>query len=270
MRPPMRFVRAPSTLPSRAHSQAHSVQAKSARALSKRAALACFGIAFLPFAALATFQAVTGHWQSAPLLVVLAASLITATLVRLVTRKLRPGASAISGGDHQDEPATAQNRDALTGLQNRHGFLDSSERVLGKGSNSVIALVDIDHFQSINDRFGTAAGDALLRAVGHRLERGLRRSDLAARWSGKEFAVLLPDTQLDEARLVMERLRASVALDPLLGPESTGNAWPVTFSCGLAPVRDFAHFGEATHRAHAALDAAKNGGRNRVRTAGNG
>lgn len=238
---------------------------------SRRIATICFGIAFLPPVALFAFQAATGHWQAAALLVVLAAALVTGALASAVVRKLaqrppRAQAAVLP-------PATlavALDRDALTGLRNRHGFLDTAEGLLGSGGNSVLALVDIDHFQSINDRFGRAAGDALLRAVGHRLERGLRRSDLAARWGGKEFAVLLPDTQLDEARLVMERLRASVALDPLLGPESTGNAWPVTFSCGLAPVRDFAHLGEATHRAHAALDAAKNGGRNRVRIAGNG
>ena len=271
-----------------------------------RILLACFAAVLSPLLALALFQAATGRWQPDLLLGLLVASLAagglgilaihallapvaraTATLGAvhrgeeipplprggddLVGHLFRGVAVAASGSAMRQPPlATATDRDALTGLHSRPGFLDHSEKVLSGEGNSVIALIDIDHFQSINDRFGHAAGDALLRAVGHRLERGLRRSDLAARWSGEAFVVLLPDTQLDEARLVLERLRASIALDPLLGPESTGNAWPVTFSCGLAPVRTFSQLGEATHRAHAALNAAKNGGRNRVRIADNG
>lgn len=271
-----------------------------------RILLACLAAVHVPLIALVAFQAVSRDWQPELLLGLLAASLLGAGLgamaIRallapvaqatamlsaaqrgesvpplprggddLVGRLLHGVAVAAGGSARRGGPAPAPaDRDALTGLHSRPAFLDTSEKVLSGENNSVIALIDIDHFQSINDRFGRAAGDALLRAVGHRLERGIRRSDLAARWSGEAFVVLLPDTQLDEARLVLERLRASIALDPLLGPESTGNAWPVTFSCGLAPVRAFAHLGEATHRAHAALNAAKNGGRNRVRIAGNG
>ncbi|WP_395391772.1 GGDEF domain-containing protein [Novosphingobium sp. BL-8A] len=271
-----------------------------------RILLACFAAVLSPLLALATYQWATGAWQPSLLLGLFAASLVAAGLGMLAIRALLAPvarATATLGAIHRGEAvpplprggddlvgqllravavaangsairnptlSTDTDHDALTGLHSRPGFLDLSEKVLSGDSNSVIALIDIDHFQSINDRFGRAAGDALLRAVGHRLERGIRRSDLAARWSGEAFVVLLPDTQLDEARLVLERLRASVALDPLLGPESTGNAWPVTFSCGLAPVRAFSHLGDATHRAHAALNAAKNGGRNRVRIAGNG
>lgn len=271
-----------------------------------RILLACTAAVFLPLLALAGVQAMSGNWQPNLLLGLLAASLMAALLgilaIRALLAPLVRATAALGavqrgenvmplprGGDdlvgqllrgialaasesalRNGQTAIAADRDALTGLHSRHAFLDTSEKVLSGESNSVIALIDIDHFQSINDRFGRAAGDALLRAVGHRLERGIRRSDLAARWSGEAFVVLLPDTQLDEARLVLERLRASIALDPMLGPESTGNAWPVTFSCGLAPVRAFSQLGEATHRAHAALNAAKNGGRNRVRIAGNG
>lgn len=271
-----------------------------------RILLVCFGAVHLPLIAAILFQAVTGQWQLGTLLVLLAATLAGTGLGMLAIRSLLAPigeATAMlrsvqdgeclgrvpSGGDdlvghlltavatsaaanaaRTERLVEAAERDALTGLRNRRGFLDSSERILIGEGNSVIAMIDIDHFKSVNDRFGHAAGDALLRAVGQRLERGLRHSDLAARWGGEEFVVLLPDTQLDEARLVMERLRANVALDPLLGPESTGNTWPVTFSCGLAPLRSFAQLGEATHRADAALYAAKNNGRNRVHVAGNG
>ena len=86
---------------------------------------------------------------------------------------------------------------------------------------------------------------------------------LAVRWGGEEFVILFPDTQLDEARLIMERLRASVALDSEFGSEG----WPVTFSCGLAALRTFGELGEATRRAEAALHFAKDSGRNRVQVA---
>jgi diguanylate cyclase (GGDEF)-like protein len=271
-----------------------------------RILLICFGAVHLPLIATVLFQAVTGHWQVGALLVLLAATLggtvLGVVAIRALLAPVREATAMLrsvqngeclgrvpSGGDdlvghlltavatsaaanaaRTERLIEAAERDALTGLRNRRGFLDSSERILIGEGNAVIAMIDIDHFKSVNDRFGHSAGDALLRAVGQRLERGLRHSDLAARWGGEEFVVLLPDTQLDEARLVMERLRANVALDPLLGPESTGNTWPVTFSCGLAPLRSFAQLGDATHRADAALYAAKNNGRNRVHVADNG
>lgn len=271
-----------------------------------RILLICFGAVHLPLIATVLFQAVTGHWQVGALLVLLAATLggtvLGVVAIRALLAPVREATAMLrsvqngeclgrvpSGGDdlvghlltavatsaaanaaRTERLIEAAERDALTGLRNRRGFLDSSERILIGEGNAVIAMIDIDHFKSVNDRFGHSAGDALLRAVGQRLERGLRHSDLAARWGGEEFVVLLPDTQLDEARLVMERLRANVALDPLLGPESTGNTWPVTFSCGLAPLRSFAQLGDAMHRADAALYAAKNNGRNRVHVADNG
>jgi len=82
---------------------------------------------------------------------------------------------------------------------------------------------------------------------------GLHRTDLAGRWGSEEFAVLLLDTHLDEARSIMERLRAAVALDE----QMVEQGWPVTFSCGLTPIRTITEFD----------DAAKNGGRNRVNAA---
>lgn len=268
-----------------------------------RILLVCFGAVHLPLIAAILVQAMTGDWQIRTLLVLLGATLAGTVLGMLAIRALlapvgeatamlhaaQHGArlgrvpqggddlvgqlltavatSAAANAARTEQLVEAAARDPLTGLRNRRGFLDSSERVLIGEGNSVLAMIDIDHFKSVNDRFGHAAGDALLRAVGQRLERGLRHSDMAARWGGEEFVVLLPNTQLDEARLVMERLRANVALDPLLGPESTGNTWPVTFSCGLATLRSFAQLGDAAHRADAALYAAKSNGRNRVHVA---
>ncbi|MCJ2183072.1 GGDEF domain-containing protein [Novosphingobium sp. 1949] len=160
---------------------------------------------------------------------------------------------------------TLSERDALTGIRNRRGFRSAAERLLPGDNNAVIALVDIDHFSLINDRFGLDAGDILLTSLARILEGNLRRTDLCCRWGGEEFAILFPDTLLDEARLVMERLRATIALDSSLLDAS----WPITLSCGIAPLRAFEDLDEAALRADSALTEAKESGRNRVRVARN-
>jgi len=261
-----------------------------------RILLVCFGAVHVPLLACVAYQAATGQWQPAILLILLAATLLgtlfglvaihallspitTATeMLRSIQAGERVGMVPVGNQDlvgrllhgvavAANESAArierlieASERDELTGLRNRRGFLDSARRILAADCNSVFAMVDIDRFKAINDRFGHATGDALLREVALRLEHGVRRSDVVARWGGEEFAILFPDTLLEEARVVMERLRASIALDPTL----RGDEWPVTFSCGLAPIRNFAHLDQATRNADGALYAAKNGGRNRV------
>ena len=107
----------------------------------------------------------------------------------------------------------AARKDSLTGLRNRRGFLDAVEPVLGVGKNSVVAMIDLDHFKDINDRYGHDEGDRVLIEFARRLGAELRRSDLPARWGGEEFAVLFPDTDLDEATEVIARLRASPSRD---------------------------------------------------------
>lgn len=261
-----------------------------------RILLVCFGAVHVPLLACIAFQAATGQWQPTTLLVLLGATLLgtglglaairallspieTATqMLRAVQAGERVGLVPVGNEDlvgrllHGVSVAANESaarierlietaeRDELTGLRNRRGFLDSARRLLAGESNGVLAMVDIDRFKAINDRFGHVTGDALLREVALRLENGVRRSDIVGRWGGEEFAILFPDTLLEEARVVMERLRASIALDPTL----QGDEWPVTFSCGLAPVRSFAHLENATRNADGALYAAKNGGRNRV------
>lgn len=260
----------------------------------------CFGAVHIPLIACIVLQAVTGHWQIATLITLLVATLIgTALGLAAIHALLAPVTQAtamlqaIQSGDRLDlvpqgaddlvgrllrGVATAANetaarierltdaaeRDPLTGIRNRRGFLDSAEQILLGQANAVLAILDIDHFKSINDDFGHEAGDALLKTLATRIEGHLRRRDIAARWGGEEFAVLLPYTNLDEARRVMERLRATVAQDRGLGVQDRA----VTFSCGLAPVRNFAELGQATRQADAALYAAKNAGRNQVHVIG--
>lgn len=266
------------------------------RNYERRILLICFGAVHVPLIACVAMQAVTGAWDVTTLVTLLIATLIGtglglfaihALLRPIVTatgmlQSIRDGARidhVPAGGDDLvgrllQAVATAANasaarieqlvvaaeRDLLTGIRNRRGFLDAASEMLREYGSSVVALIDIDRFKAINDSFGHAVGDDLLRAIAQRLEHSLRRTDVAARWGGEEFAVLLGHTSLDEARLVMERLRASIALDDAFGIEG----YVVTFSCGLAPVHAFAELDQAIHRADEALYAAKNDGRNRV------
>lgn len=264
-----------------------------------RILLACFAAVQVPLIASVVLQAMTGEWHVATLvtliLATLAGTILGIAAIRALLSPIRQATAMLESVQHDPRfievpefghdlvgrlfsgVATAANesatrlehllddteRDALTGIRNRRGFLDSAESMLRGSDNSVVALLDIDHFKLINDQFGRDAGDSLLKGLAMRLEESLRRTDIAGRWGGEEFAVLFPDTQLDEARLVMERLRASVALDSEFGREG----WPVTFSCGLATLRAFSELGEATHRAESALNVAKESGRNRVQIA---
>lgn len=158
--------------------------------------------------------------------------------------------------------ADAAERDMLTGLRNRRGFMDAVVPLLKDDRNSVVGMIDLDHFKGINDRFGHHEGDTVLRAFAARLESGLRRSDLAARWGGEEFAVLLPDTDLDEAKEIVDRLRVTLNTEGF-GVSSDG---PVTFSCGLAIARNYASLSRAMRKADTALYEAKRAGRDRVKS----
>jgi diguanylate cyclase (GGDEF)-like protein len=106
--------------------------------------------------------------------------------------------------------------DPLTGLANRRRFTDELRTRLGgldgeDGPLTLVALGDLDGFKAINDRFGHAAGDAVLQVIAERLTAVTREDDLVARLGGDEFAVLCPDLGADDAPAVAERLRAAVA-----------------------------------------------------------
>ncbi len=156
-------------------------------------------------------------------------------------------------------------RDELTGLPNRRQVMEllahEERRALRQLSPLCIGLLDIDHFKNVNDTLGHQAGDAALRRFADVVGGGLRAGDVLARWGGEEFILLLPETPLDEAARVLERL-GNRCNDPQRWVDC--QELQVSFSAGLS-----AHVaGEPTQlaiaRADAALYQAKRSGRNRL------
>lgn len=165
-----------------------------------------------------------------------------------------------------DRLAQLARTDSLTGLFNRRYINEQLALQCASarrhGFSVAVMMVDVDFFKRLNDTFGRSAGDEALRHVADRLASALRGTDLAGRWGGEEFVLVLPHTTLDEAMLVAERLRADVAGSPV-GLGSGGDLVSLTISVGVA-----AHSSELpdilVHRADLALYEAKRSGRNRV------
>jgi diguanylate cyclase (GGDEF)-like protein/PAS domain S-box-containing protein len=156
--------------------------------------------------------------------------------------------------------------DTLTGLPNRRHFFDLARRELArvrrKRQPLAAFMIDIDHFKRINDTYGHAGGDVVLRSLAGRIAECMRGTDICGRLGGEEFAILLPDTDREKATLVAERLRHRVAAQPVnLG---TDKACAATLSIGVTQYRDGDDLDRMLLRADQALYAAKNGGRDRV------
>ena len=156
--------------------------------------------------------------------------------------------------------------DVLTGLCNRRAGEDRAEaefaRCVRYGRPMALLLLDIDHFKRVNDADGHLAGDQVLRMVARFLPQAARTSDTTARVGGEEFLVLLPETTVEGAKIVAERLREGV--DSLQITTDAGLR-KVTVSVGIAVLTsDLTALRELWHRADHAMYCAKNAGRNRV------
>lgn len=161
--------------------------------------------------------------------------------------------------------------DALTGLRNRHGMLaelrEEQQRAIREGNACVLAMMDIDHFKAVNDRYGHPAGDNVLRQVSTLVSDRLRPYDRIYRYGGEEFLICLPDTEPRQAHQIIERLRAEIARRPL---RSGQRLIPVTVSFGLARLDASQAVETSIARADDALYQAKRDGRNRVMVEGRG
>jgi len=162
---------------------------------------------------------------------------------------------------------TAASMDPLTGLLNRRGFSEACARVIEREANAgrpvTVMIFDIDHFKSINDRFGHPAGDELLKLFSSLVVNNLRISDLSGRIGGEEFAALLP-CPLEEGVIVAERVREAFEGSGIVceqGPVDT------TVSIGVAGGPAGTELEVLLASADTALYQAKRGGRNRVEAA---
>jgi diguanylate cyclase (GGDEF)-like protein len=159
-------------------------------------------------------------------------------------------------------------RDGLTGVLNRRAFFEQIEPMFAaaRAGNQPLCCImsDIDHFKSINDRFGHATGDRVLKVVARALSGGVREPDLLGRYGGEEFCIALPGTGLDEACMVAERLRIEIENRAGKGVRSTPGL-VVTSSFGVSTLDpSVADPLDLIDRADKALYHSKESGRNRV------
>ncbi|NJN14975.1 MAG: diguanylate cyclase [Oscillochloris sp.] len=156
--------------------------------------------------------------------------------------------------------------DGLTGLPNRSALIERTTLELDRrkrtGSPLCMAIFDIDHFKLINDRYGHLTGDQVLRHVAQVFQENLRAYDIIGRWGGEEFLLLLPDTQIEEAEIIAQRICRCICDQPL--QHTDDETIQLTMSAGVAEALPFSHNESIFARADSALYSAKSAGRNRV------
>jgi diguanylate cyclase (GGDEF)-like protein len=163
--------------------------------------------------------------------------------------------------------------DVLTGWHNRRylqvRLTEEMARARRDKANLVCLMLDLDHFKQVNDTYGHAAGDEVLRELSHRIEAQVRGSDVAARYGGEEFVILLPHTDVEAGKLLAERIRHAVSARPVVFGD--GQELTITASIGIACATpqesdfDLKTLGESLiARADVALYSAKSAGRDRT------
>jgi diguanylate cyclase (GGDEF)-like protein len=153
--------------------------------------------------------------------------------------------------------------DALTGLANGFYFYEilnhEMERARRYNNRFSIAYIDLDNFKDVNDKYGHLVGDELLHKIAVLIKQNIRNIDAAARLGGDEFVVLMPETPIDMARMVIERLNKI-----FLG-EMAKNDWPVTISAGIASFSQIPSTADMViSKADELMYTAKNNGKNRI------
>jgi diguanylate cyclase (GGDEF)-like protein len=193
----------------------------------------------------------------AGLLALLALMLLTLLLARPLLRTFR----------WTEEQASEARIDALTGLANRRALEEILAAEISRAQRFAhqlaVVLLDLDRFKEINDSFGHAAGDVMLRAVSRLLTSLARQGDTVARWGGEEFVVVLPETDLAGAQRFAERLRRTIEA------HSVGDM-KTSASCGVATMLPDDSVEELLGAADQALYQAKSNGRNRTESAARG
>jgi len=161
-------------------------------------------------------------------------------------------------------------RDSLTGLLNHTTLKErifqevaraKRAQAAGKEGSVSFAMLDIDHFKSVNDSYGHSVGDRVLKSLARFLQQRLRQSDTVGRYGGEEFAVILPDTGGEHATNVLNEIRENFSQ---IRHQTEEGDFSVTFSCGVAAFPDLDDPVKINDAADQAMYAAKRGGRNRV------
>ena len=197
--------------------------------------------------------------------------MVTRNVLRSMARKVRGGNLEVSESRKlQAEYQRHASFDQLTGLFNRRWLAELLPRQVERARRDEqplsLVMVDVDHFKRFNDTYGHPAGDYVLFAVGQRLRRSFRPTDLVARYGGEEFLAVLPDTPGLEACMAAERVRRALENEVLVLED--GTEVQVTASLGVAEYRAPQSDADLVAAADRALYQAKGAGRNRVATWG--
>lgn len=175
-------------------------------------------------------------------------------------------AIAIKNAELFNEVETLTKIDVLTGAYNRRGFNELCQRELVRTKRSnqsqTMLMIDIDYFKSVNDRYGHPFGDQILCMLSNELQDNLRETDILCRYGGEEFAILLPETNIETAKNIAERLRIKIANKAFTVNKTTLN---ITISIGISWMTgDQAELYYLLDRADEAMYLAKRSGRNMV------
>jgi len=189
---------------------------------------------------------------------------ISALSSNLMNMRLRLKTQKRALEDALEQIREMATRDELTGLPNRRSMMaqleEHARRRARGGLSFYIGMVDLDHFKSVNDTYGHAVGDDVLRAFGLQARHALRTNDLIGRWGGEEFLLVLPETQVGEAIVGVARLRSNLDQAQVSAAEPHLR---VGFSSGFTRYVEGELIYHAIERADRALYQAKSAGRNR-------
>jgi diguanylate cyclase len=167
--------------------------------------------------------------------------------------------------NHLEEQRQRAMIDSLTGMANRAGLQkrmeEEFERWQRYGGELLMAVLDVDHFKSINDRFGHLAGDKVLRLIAQQLSRRLRKSDFIGRFGGEEFVLLMPGTTVEQAASALEALRQGIEQSPF---HFKTERVTITISVGYSAFKQDDTLDAVFGRADRAMYQAKEQGRNQI------